>query len=73
MRFVAVMGYATEVPGVPEYYERYSESYGIKIVEGTSDCVGYDDTVAWRRDAFARDYAKGYNTLLLQYLSANSE
>ncbi|MCX6834012.1 MAG: hypothetical protein NTW07_02570 [candidate division Zixibacteria bacterium] len=73
MRFIAVMGYSTEVPGVPEYYERYSKRYGIKIVEGTSDYLDYADTVAWERNAFSRDYARGYNALLLQYLSADSE
>ena len=32
-RFIGVMGYAMIVPGVPDYYEKYSQSYSVKIIK----------------------------------------
>jgi len=69
LRFVAVMGYATEVLGVPDYQDRYKATNGHKIVEGTGDDFSYEDSVVFERDVFAREYARGYNALLLQYIA----
>ena len=38
-RFVAVMGYAMSVPGVPEYQEKYAAKYGVRVIENTSDAI----------------------------------
>lgn len=65
-RFVGVMGYSLEVPGVPDYEEKYSKSHGVKVIEGTSD--SYPDSASLARNVFYRDYATGYNELLLRHL-----
>ncbi len=67
LRFIAVMGYATEVLGVPDYHKKYRATNGHKIVEGTSDT--FRDRAEMVKNIFAREYAKGYNSLLLQYLA----
>ena len=66
------MGYATEVPGVPDYHDRYSATNSYKIVAGTGDTFSYEDTAAWGTNIFAKEYAKSYNTLLLRYLADRS-
>ena len=66
LRFVGVAGYALDVPGVPNYHERYWKTNGVKVIEGTSD-VGnrpFNDA--------ARTYARRYNEELLKYLSTHS-
>lgn len=66
LRFIGIMGYALEVPGVEHYHERYASSSGVKIVEGTSDVIyGVEHR---RLIDIAREYAEKYNRLLLRYL-----
>jgi hypothetical protein len=62
-----VMGFALEVPGVPDYYESYSAAHGVKVIAGTSDSPADSADLAWQE--FAEDYARRYNALLLQHLS----
>ncbi len=62
-RFVGVMGFALEVPGVEDYYEHY-KSYGVRVIEGTSDFIENDDIR--RLNELAYKYALRYNRLLLE-------
>ena len=63
LRFVAVAGFALDVPGVPDYQTRYWKINGVKVITGTSDVGdrGFNDA--------ARKYARRYNAQLLKYLS----
>ena len=69
-RFIGVMGYDMIVPGVPDYYEKYSQSCSVKIIKGTTDDY---DSVSIKNAVFFREYARNYNNLLLKYLSQNGE
>jgi len=71
IRFVGVMGYALEVPGVPDYDDIYSESNGVKVIEGSSD--SYPDSASLAQTVFFESYATGYNTLLLRHLNVEAE
>jgi hypothetical protein len=69
LRFVGLMGFALIVPGVPDYHERYKNSNGVKIIEGTSDSYDLlDDPKAMEKVEFYKNYAREYNLLLLEYL-----
>lgn len=68
VRFVGVMGYALEVPGVPDYDSKYSRLYGVKVIEGTSDM--YRDSLELQRGQFYQRYAENYNRLLLRHLES---
>jgi hypothetical protein len=70
-RFVGVMGYALEIPGVSNYFELYSKVNGVKVIEGTSD--HYPDSLSLVQAIYFRDYAQGYNLLLLDYLQSDSD
>ena len=70
-RFVGIMAFSLVVPGVPDFDEKFSKSYGIKIIEGTTDSV--EDSVALRIAIFKNEYATSYNKLLLEYLSKDEE
>lgn len=65
-RFIGVYGFSTEVPGVPDYWERYASSYGLSVIQGTSD-TPYGEEGA-RLNQQARQYALEYNSLLLEHL-----
>jgi hypothetical protein len=67
-RFVGIMGYSLEVPGVPDYVEKYDKTYGVKIIKGTSD--SYSDSSGLSQSVFFRDYAEGYNKLLLNHIKS---
>ncbi len=71
MRFVGVLGYALQVPGVPDYDTVYSKSNGVKIIEGTSD--SHPDSASLAQSVFFKSYAMGYNTLLLNHLTIDTE
>ncbi len=73
-RFVGVLEFSLVVPEVMDYYEKYSRSNGVKIIEGTSD--SYDlvnDPLVFQKKAFYTNYAKSYNTLLLRYLTSGGD
>jgi hypothetical protein len=65
-RFVGVMGYVLEVPGLRQD-NSFVKFYGIKIVKGTSDAIRSDRDA--KLQSRAQNYAAKYNTLLKQYLS----
>ncbi len=71
-RFVGVWGYALEVPGVPDYDELYSESNGVKVIAGTSDNFEVMGDDAYH-NTFSRNYARGYNSLLLSHLEGEAQ
>ena len=61
LRFLAIRGYATEVPGIDDYEERFSEKYGYRVIEGTSDAL-INDTDRTLQNLAIR-YAKAYNSV----------
>lgn len=66
LRFLALNRDPPEVPGVPEYFQRYVAIYGMRILPGTSG--GPRDTRQAELVRKARDYALRYNRLLLEWL-----
>jgi len=67
LRFIALQGYSTYIPGVDDYFEKYS-SYGYKVIKGTSDVIqSYEHG---RLIQIAQYYAKNYNQELLKYIEA---
>jgi hypothetical protein len=66
-RFVGIRGYTLEVPGIER--KDILTRYGIKVIEGTSDAIV--DKEDGRLQKLARDYAKRYNALLMEYLDNN--
>jgi len=66
LRFVGVAGYALDVPGVPDYHERYWKTNGVKVITGTSDTGDRAFNEA------ARAYARRYNEQLLKHLSTHT-
>jgi hypothetical protein len=65
LRFVGVAGFALDVPGVPDYFDRYWKSNGVKVIAGTSDASNHAFNVS------ARTYARRYNEQLLKHLSTH--
>lgn len=65
-RFVGVMGFAMIVPGVPDYAQKYSDKYGVRLIENTSDCIEGPQHEELQR--VAREYAEKYNRILLTKL-----
>ncbi|MBK7091942.1 MAG: hypothetical protein IPH59_09525 [bacterium] len=70
-RFVGVMGYALEIPGVPQFYEKYSKTHFVKVIKGTTD--DYEESSSMSRAVFYYEYARGYNKLLLNHLFGSNE
>lgn len=67
LRFVGVMGFALEIPGVPSaHWKHYKDTYGVRIIPGTSDA--YESIEHQNLNEKAREYAATYNKLLMQYL-----
>jgi hypothetical protein len=66
-RFIAVYGYATDIPGVPEHLQHpLVEQHRVRYIEGTSDNITspeYDRLVGK-----AERYARRYNEMLVDYL-----
>jgi hypothetical protein len=62
-RLLAVRGYALNVPGVSEDVRSIETSYGIKIIEGTSDAI--EGPEHKRLNDNARAYAKIYNRTIV--------
>jgi hypothetical protein len=66
LRFLGLGGYSRDVvPGVPDFEERYKR-FGMKMIPGTGDV--YLNAQHERLQQVARNYAKRYNTLLLEYM-----
>ncbi len=62
-RFIGVMGYALNLPGVPSADQSYiRHTYGAKVVDGISDV---ENETSARIGYAARDYAQKYNAALL--------
>lgn len=70
-RFIGVMGFTVQIPGVPDSDENIVKSYGVRIIEGTSE--SYDDSASRARQVFCEGYAKSYNELLLHHLRSESK
>ena len=68
-RFVGVFGYTVDVPGVPNYNEKYRKTNGVKVIEGTTDSYQGIDSEEAQNATFFKEYAVNYNALLLEYLS----
>lgn len=67
LRFMAMRGYSEYVPGINDYYEKYTR-YGYKVINGSSDVVkNYEHS---RLMAIASNYAEKYNTLLQKHINA---
>ena len=72
-RFVGLMGYALEVPGINqrEFQEKYRDQYGVKTIEGTSDYLETPEIgELW---LLGRRYAERYNRLLLEEIEVDNE
>lgn len=67
LRFVGIYGFTVIVPGVDEYRKEYSKTYGLRMIEGTSDSITSPNVEKLNR--LATDYAKKYNALLVQYVA----
>lgn len=68
LRFIAVRGVGTEVPGVPQSIANpFVQKYGFDVVDGTSDFI--ETTEQGRLDDVVRRYALSYNKMLLDHLS----
>jgi len=66
LRFLGLGGYSREVvPGVPDFDERYKQ-FGMTMIPGTGDV--FENAEHKRLQRVARDYARRYNTLLLEHL-----
>jgi hypothetical protein len=66
LRFLEVGGYSRDaVPGVPDFEERYKR-VGTKVIPGTGDV--FLNAEHERLQQVAHDYAKRYNTLLLEHV-----
>ena len=66
-RFIAVYGYATDIPGVaPERQHRLVRLGRVRYIEGTSDNITSPEY--GRLVKKAESYARRYNEMLLQYL-----
>jgi len=65
LRFKALRGYAEYVPGVNDYYQKYSK-YGLDVIKGTSDVIqSYEHG---RLTAIAEYYANHYNIELFHHI-----
>lgn len=60
---VAVRGYSLEVPGVDMPGATASDLYGVREVADTGDVI--DGRVTSARNRNARDYARAYNTVIM--------
>jgi hypothetical protein len=71
-RFVGLMGYSLEVPGVDpkEFYEKYSSEFGVKVIRGTSDFMEIPEQLELAR--IGGDYAQQYNQLLIKKIAGRS-
>jgi hypothetical protein len=67
IRFLAMMGYARFVPGVPDYDQKYAKVVGVKIIPGTTDAIKSDEQR--RLQDAVQSYAERYNKLVVEYLS----
>jgi hypothetical protein len=59
-RFLAFQGFATDVPGVPEYFSRFRQ-FGLNVLTGTERILNDEHS---RLIQAARQYAENYNRLL---------
>jgi hypothetical protein len=62
-RFLAMIGYAKTVPGVPDYDTKYAKYAGTKIIPGTTDAILSKEQEKIL-DA-VKEYAERYNKLVL--------
>ena len=66
IHFLAIMGFAKEVPGIEGPNEAYLKRAPVKVVEGTGDYLKTKQDEAIREKV--RDYVRTYNGLVLQFL-----
>jgi hypothetical protein len=64
--FIGVLGYATDIPGVDEYYSLYENKIPIKIINGTGDVIISDEM--HELNYKARQYALQFNSVILYHL-----
>jgi hypothetical protein len=65
-RFIGVYGFAPYTPGVPKSATEIVKANGVRYLEGTSDAITSPEH--GRAVAKATDYARRYNTGLLEKL-----
>lgn len=65
-RFLGVLGFTVELPGIEKDQERLKTAYGIKVIEGTSDAITSPEHR--RLQDTAIEYARKYNRLLLMHI-----
>ncbi len=68
-RFMGVAGFGLKVPGVEDYYPKFAETNGVKIIKGTGDYIPRGTLRKFPGDADS--FAYEYNLLLLEYLNTN--
>jgi len=66
-RFLAVQGYALSVPGIENFFPKFSDKYKYHVIEGTSDVVENDRQL--QLQAVAEAYARAYNLALARLLA----
>jgi hypothetical protein len=67
MRFLGINGYSVIVPGISNFDETYANSFGVKVIAGTSDVL---DPGRARLQEAAKRYAKAYNQLLARRIAS---
>ncbi len=67
-RFLAVLGFTWEVPGIPDFKERFAKQYSYRFISGSSELVDGPAEVTLQLAAI--HYASQYNRLLLRHLLA---
>jgi hypothetical protein len=67
LRFLAVKGYAITVPGIDDYYTRFSSKYKYRIIEGTSDVIRNEEERQLQNRAIR--YAEVYNVVIRDYVA----
>jgi hypothetical protein len=71
LRFVEVMGYTYDAPGVDAAHRPLIKKYGFRVIDGTSDCPATDEEEQLNQRAW--NYAEAYNKLLVQHLDRASD
>lgn len=66
VRFLAVQGYALSVPGIENFFPKFSDKYKYHVIEGTSDVIESDRHL--QLQAVAEAYARAYNLALARLL-----
>lgn len=66
VRFLAVQGYALTVPGIENFFPKFSHTYKYHVIEGTSDAV--QNAKELQLQTAAESYAQAYNLKLARLL-----